>query len=446
MRRSAIVLAALLAPAALRAQLPDASPRSLALGGAYGAMARGFEAVAWNPAMLAVQGRPGFTLALPRLSMEVGSNTYSWADIQHYANRHLTDQDKQALLTKIGTDSSLTIRSIVGVTPIGFSIGPFAFLAATSGNMDLSVGRDAVELALYGNAHRAGAGQYFTARGSGGNAWAATTLGVSFAHGFAIPAGHLAVGATYKVVIGHFLGRAQEVSSSFTLNPLLQANGEGQALYTDYASGYKPKGPGDILGGQGKAGSGFGVDLGGALQLAGSSVTVSATLVNLLGKMTWDQARFTYERTGYTLTQTATGGVTEDSSRTILRSEAAIGGDAVARSLRDSLLAHADFARLLRLGVALRSGPLTISGGAQVRLKEGLDQQPAQALSGGVEYRLLGILPLRAGANWDFGDSFTLAAGTGLKLAFFHLDASAAMISGNVRPGVVFGAGMGLEF
>src|SRR5512143_2008191 len=115
MRRSALVLAALLGPAALAAQLPDASPRSVALAGSYGAMARGFEAVVWNPAMLAARGNPGLTVALPRLTLETGSNSFSWGDVRFYANRHLSEQDKADILAKIvHDDSTLTLRSFLG--------------------------------------------------------------------------------------------------------------------------------------------------------------------------------------------------------------------------------------------------------------------------------------------------------------------------------------------
>ena len=51
--------------------------------------------------------------------------------------------------------------------------GPVALAAYTSGSVDLSMGADAVELLLYGNAHRTGAGQAFTASGSGASAGAA---------------------------------------------------------------------------------------------------------------------------------------------------------------------------------------------------------------------------------------------------------------------------------
>lgn len=447
MRRTAIVLAALLAPAVLAAQLPDASPRSVALAGSYGAMARGFEAVAWNPAMLAARGNPGLTVALPRLTLETGSNTFSWGDMRFYANRHLSDQDKADIMAKIvHDDSTLTLRSLLGAAPIGVSIGNVGFLVATSGDGQFSGPRDAVELALYGNAHRAGPGESFSAHGANGRAWAATTLAGSVAHPFAIPAGRLSVGATVKYVIGNFIGRAAEISSSLSVNPLVQAHADVAAIYSGYRSGYEPSWPKDVLGGQGKVGSGYGVDLGGALELAGRSLTVSATLVNVLGKMTWDLDRLEYEHATYDAVQSASGTVTDTWVHQNLRTAAAIAADPAARAARDSLLADAGFARLLRLGVTLRSGALMLSGGAQVRLKEGLDRQPEREVAGGVEYRPLGFLPLRAGLAYDIGNAFTLAGGTGLELGFFHLDFSAAAISGNTRPGLRLAAGMGLEF
>jgi hypothetical protein len=81
-----------------------------------------------------------------------------------------------------------------------------------------------------------------------------------------------------------------------------------------------------------------------------------------------------------------------------------------------------------------------------VRLEKGLDRQPERELSAGAEYRVLGFLPLRAGLAYDIGNAFTLAGGAGLSLAFFHLDFSAAAITGNTRPGLRLATGLGLEF
>ncbi len=444
MRRTMLALAGLLAPAVLSAQLPDPSPRALALGGAYTSLARGYEAVAWNPAMLSATGRPGFTIGLPHLNLELGSNTYSWKDFRTYANHFLSDADKQYLLGQIGLDDSvLTVRNITGITPIGLSIGSFAFAAGTAGDVDLSLGRDAVELALYGNAGRTGVGEFFTARGSRGRGWAATTLAGSFSHAFRIPAGRLSVGVTYKKIYGHGLARANETSSSFGINPSFAVTAAGHAIYTNYQTGYDPQGLGDILSGQGTPGTGYGVDIGGVLQLGGRAMTLSAVLVNAAGSMTWDPSRFAYERATFQVSQNANGNVQDTLIRTTLQTETQIAADPIARAYRDSILANSGFAKVLRVGVALRSGALSLSAGGQLRLKEGLDRQAAQQVSGGAEYRLLGLVPIRVGAASDF-KSLILSGGTGISLLGLNIDISAAHIGGSDRPGVIFGVGAGL--
>ncbi len=443
MRRTVLFLAGLVAPAALLAQLPTTSPRSLALGGAYTSLARGWEAVSWNPALLAARGRPRFTLGLPQLSFEFGSNSYGFGDFRKYANRTLDAADKAYLLGKI--DTSLTVREILAVSPVGISIGRFAFTAATSGDMDASLGKDAVDLALNGNAHRSGPGEYFTARGSGANGWAATTLAGSFAWPFQTSLGRLALGATYKRVIGHFIGRAAETSSSFQVNPAFDVSASGHTIYTDYSRAYRLSGPGDLLGGEGKAGSGYGVDLGATLELEGRSLMLSAVIVNALGGMSWDEDRFAYERSAASVSQTAGGQIVDDTTRVELTTKGQIDADPQARGLRDSLLAHAGFARVVRAGMALRRGALSLAAGGQLRLSKGLDRVPSASIGAGAEIRLLRVLPLRAGAATDF-NSVTLSAGSGLQLLGLNADISVATISGSKRPGVVLGLGIGFIY
>lgn len=445
MKRMSLVLAGLLAPALLHAQLPDPSTRALGMGGAYTSSARGYEAVAWNPAMLAAVGHPGLTIDLPHLNLEFGSNSYGLSDVRKYANSYLDDAAKQTLLDKI-KDSTLSLRSVVGVAPFGLSIGPFALAVGTAGQMNVGVGKDAVRLALFGNAPRPGTSSLFTAAGSNGRAWAATTIAGSFALPFQIPLGHLAVGATYKYVIGHFLGRATDLGTQVTTVPLFQATEAGQAIYTNYGSDctFQPLGGGTC---GGKAGSGYGVDLGGTLQLLGRNVTLSAVLVNVIGKMSWDADRLYYDRSVKMSTQTASGSVEDTTlSQVTLKSSAAIAADAQASQLRSDLLANASFSKLARAGIALRNGDLTLAADAQIRLKEGLDQQPSQQLAGGVEYRVLGFLPLRAGLSSDFAGASAIAGGFGFQLAGINLDFSAADLFGATRPGVRLGFGLGLIF
>jgi hypothetical protein len=443
MRRSCVVLAGLLAPVTLSAQLPEGSTRGLGMGGAYTAIARGYEAVRWNPAMLAANGRPSFSLALPQGALELGSNTWGFGDFRRYSERYLTDADKQDLLDRISLDDSvLTLRSIGGVTPIAISIGPFAVAIGTSGHADMSLGRDAVELVLNGNAARSGPGDFFTARGSNARGWAATTLAGSFARALNIGPGRLSLGVTYKHITGHFLGRAAETASSFQVNPAFAASAAGHAIYTGYSSDYEFSGLG--LSGEARAGNGFGVDLGGVLQFGGRSLTLSAVFVNALGSMNWDVDRFRYERAVYSVTET-NGEVTDTRDVTTLTTANQIANDPAARALRDALLANSDFSRYLRGGVALRTGGLTLAGDVILRLTEGLDRVPSQQIAGGAEYVLLGFLPLRAGIATDF-KNVGLSAGSGLRLLGVNLDLSIAKIEGDDRPGVIVGAGLALIF
>ena len=446
MKRMSLVLAGLLAPALLHAQLPDPSSRSLGMGDAYTALARGYEAVAWNPAMLAAVGRPAFSIDLPHADLEFGSNAYGLSDVSKYANTFLSDADKATLLGKI-KDSTLTIRSFVGAAPFGLSVGPFAVLVGTAGQMSLGVGKDAVRLALYGNAPRAGASSLFTGAGSSGRAWAATTIAGSFAWPFPVPLGHLSVGATYKYVVGNFLATATDLGTKVAFDPLFSATEAGQTLYTNYDSNCGNFNPFKSGMCGGRAGTGYGVDLGGTLQLAGRGITLSAVIVNALGKMTWDQDRLYYARTVRADSQLASGSVltVEDSSLT-LKTAAQIAADTSARKLRSDVLANADFSRLLRVGAALRNGPLTLAGDLQLRLKSGLDQQPGQLLSAGAEYRVLGFLPLRAGGSWDFAGASMISGGIGLQGFGINLDFSAADIFGSTRPGIRLGLGLGLMF
>lgn len=450
MRTKLLVIAGLALPTALAAQLPATfNPRSIALGGAYTSLARGWEAALSNPAMLAARGRPGFSLGLPTGMVETGSNTYTFGDFRTYANKTLTDADKAYLLNRITQDDSmLTIRGVAGVAPVGLSIGPVALAAYTTGSVDLSMGADAVELFLYGNAHRSGVGQAFTADNSGGAGWSATTLAASLALPVAsLPLGRLSVGATYKHILGHTLGRGGVISSSFVTNPFA-VNAAGHAIYTDFGEGANCGDRGFSLSASSdpcsmNAGKGFGVDVGAVLQMGGRNLTLSAVLVNALGSMDWQADRMVYERTTNTMIQDGSGSITDTSISVTLRG-AQIDADPVARAYRDSLMAEADFSRVLRVGAALRRGMVTLTAGGSLRLAAGLDGEPAQTLSAGGELRLLGFLPLRAGISSDLGKTIAFSAGSGLSLFGFNLDASIASITGSDRPGVIVGVGASL--
>ena len=254
-RCSAAAAMLALAPAALHAQLPDASTRALGMAGAYSALARGYEAVHWNPAMLATRNQPGVSIGLPQTQFEFGSNAYGFGDFRRYSEEVLTDADKQYLLDQV--DSTLDLRSYLGIAPFSLQIGNFALSFGTAGDARAGLGKDAVELALFGNASRSGPGEFFTAAGSNARGWAASTLAFSFAMPFRIPMGRLSAGVTAKKIWGHGVGLGRETSSQFAVNPNFTATAAGHAIYTDYDDDFEADGIGDILGGEGSPGSGL---------------------------------------------------------------------------------------------------------------------------------------------------------------------------------------------
>lgn len=435
MRRSLLTLVMVLAPSALAAQLPNPSTRALGLGGAYTVNARGYEALGWNPATLALRGRPGFTLGLPQGSIEFGSTDLGFGDFHKYADKFLSAQDKADILAKI--DTALGIRTIGGVTPLALSIGNFAASFGVSGDVDARLGKDAVELALFGNA--ANPAKVFTAAGSRGSGWSAATAAVGYAMPLMrTPLGRISVGVTGKYIWGAGLARGNETQSSFQINPAFQVHAAGHAIYTDYDHG------GDINIGD-APGHGFGVDLGGTLEMT-SGLTLGLSITNLVGNMTWDNARFRYERADYLVTQAAGGGPTTDTSLDSTLIGAAIDADPVARAFRDSVLDGAHFARVARVGAAIRSGRFLLTADGALRLTDGLDHPPSQYVAAGAEYVLLGILPLRVGVGTDFANQLTLSGGTGLYLGPVHFEISGAAITGSNNPGARVGAGLALVF
>jgi hypothetical protein len=441
MRRT-LPLLVLLAPTALAAQMADPSTRALGMGGAYSVLARGYEAAAWNPAVLAARHRPGFTFNLAHGALEFGSNAYGFGDFRTYSGKTLSDADKQFLLSKV--DTSLDVRTLGGVSTLGFSVGAFSLSFGVSGDLEAGLGKDAVELALFGNASRTGPGQFFTAAGSHGRGWGASTLAASYARPFTLPLGRLSVGLTLKKIWGHGLGLGAETSSQLQVNPAFQAHAAGHAIYTHYPSGFSADGL-NMFGSDGSPGSGYGADIGGLLELPGG-MTVGLTIVNALGSMSWKADRFQYERADWLVQQSAGGGsVTDTLVRTTLVG-AQIDGDPVAAALRDTLLAHSNFSRLVRAGASVRLAGIRFAADAQLRLSQGLDRQPSQAVAVGGEYIVLGFLPLRAGFATDFANTATFSAGSGLHFGPAQFDIGIANSTGGGQPGVRVGAGFGLIF
>ena len=169
-------------PGAASGQLPSASTAALATANNYTALARGFTAIALNPAGLAMPGNPGFSLSFPFFPIEAqaGLNALSLSDIAEYEALALPDSVRDAWLTSVIAEEGLTARAGIAITEFALSVGPVGFQISTVAQANTTMAPDAFELAMYGNAGRTGTPQDMTLEGTEVNGWAATTVAVAF--------------------------------------------------------------------------------------------------------------------------------------------------------------------------------------------------------------------------------------------------------------------------
>src|SRR5688500_15763269 len=91
--RGLSLAALILGSSTLSAQLPSASPAAHGLGGNFTAIARGYEAVAWNPANLAMPGRPFFSVGLGIVGGSTGLEPIDFRALHEFSGR-LVDSAK----------------------------------------------------------------------------------------------------------------------------------------------------------------------------------------------------------------------------------------------------------------------------------------------------------------------------------------------------------------
>src|SRR5215208_7213297 len=101
----------------------NATPRSLGMGGAYVAVARGAEALFQNPANLALRDTPRWSLFLPQVTVGGTVVGYDVADLGDLAKgSDLTQARRDELLAQVpagGTEGQLDVRLPVFALQVG---------------------------------------------------------------------------------------------------------------------------------------------------------------------------------------------------------------------------------------------------------------------------------------------------------------------------------------
>ncbi len=408
-------LLALAAPAA--AQLPSASTAGLGLGDNYTAAARGYDAVAWNPANLVLAGNPQASLAFFPSRAVAGLGPVDMGDLKQWGGKFVPLDVRTAWFDRIKASGSE--RGDVGadLTIAAVQVGPVGFQVSTSAHGVADVTPDAASLALFGNEQN-GQAQSFNLRDSKVDGAWTTTAALSYAHAFMLGAAgaggarpKLALGAALKYTLGHVLAYGQDQGSTLTANPVV-VNLNFPVISTDTTALFNN-------------GNGVGLDLGAAYEAG--KLTISGALQNVFNTFSWDRSKLIY--------RPARAFFNGDSSSAGSFEIEPI-GNAPATVVNQVL--DLKYKPVILAGAAYRVNPrFVVDADFHQRVADGgMQFGPKTQLGAGAEYRVLSFLPLRAGAAYVTGGS-QFGGGFGLDLGSFSLNASVLRRTDDVGTGTL---------
>lgn len=396
------------APRTADAQLANASTSTLALSGATTATARGFGAISVNPAGLGMPGS-GFSLAILPIQTRVGFGPVTLSDLKEYEGVVVPDAVVEEWLTRIenaGGQSGLVGADVSG---LALTFGNFGLQISTTASSDFVLPAGVAEGFMLGNAGRTGEATDLDLTGLGIDAFATSTLGLSYA----FPVGPAMFGVTGKYTVGNGLAVARANSGSVSTDPIsISLESPAIAPCEDAALGGCTEMNGF------NAGGGFGADVGFMMELP--MVTVGASIINLFNTFSWDAAALSY-RPG--TAQYDDGEYDSDFDEAPLA-----GAPADIRAIVDEYT----FKPTLRAGAAMDLAmDLTVSADIHHQVSdEGITLGPRSQLGVGAEWRALKLIHLRAGLGLITGGT-QYSGGASLVLGPVNLSVAGAARNGD---------------
>jgi hypothetical protein len=406
LRHSALLVLA--GAGAASAQLPNASAAATGLGGAYTARARGYDAVAWNPANLGLSNNPAFSIGFLSLHGSSGLDPISLNDFAPYSGKVLPASQREAWLQQVIANGGQSGRVDGGLTIAALSAGPFALQISSALAGSTKLNADAFEAIMFGNAGRTGTARDMSLLGSTLRVGAFTTAGASYgvAIGDERGAGRLALGVTGKYVVGNALGMAQDDGSTMTVNgvtvsfPMVFSRPESDVI----------------------VGAGAGADVG--LAYAMKRFSFGASVQNVFNSFAWDETKL-YAKAGTAIFNGETNNTNFE--------------DAPYASAPASLrakVADDKFEPIVSGGIALDVASwLSLSADARQQLGDALLLGPKTQAGVGVEFRGIPGLALRGGASY-VTDGWGVSGGFGIRAgrADIGLAAGLRTVNGGKEP------------
>lgn len=412
----AVMAAALVAVAplwSLNAQQSNASAAAFGMGGNYTAVARGYNAVAWNPANLGLPGNPGFSLAILAVGGTSGLDPVDASAFNGYAHKFIPLGVREDWLTQVTSKGGETGDADGGVTWLAANFGHLGLQVSSAGYGNAKMNPDAFQALMFGNVGLTGTAQDLHFSGSSFRGGSFTTAAASWGMGFggdAKSGDAFALGVTGKMVIGHVMAMAQDNGSATTASNI---NVVFPIVHTNFNASDATN-----------AGNGFGADLGAAWNVSGWRL--GAAVMNVFNTFAWDESKL----------RARAGTATFDGNTNVTHFDTAAFSTAPA-SLRQAV-ENNKFKPSVNVGVGYDWTPdITIAADAHQQLADDNSIQigPKTRAGVGAEYRGLGVLPIRAGVSYITG-GMSYSAGVGLHVGSYELGVAGSLASGSTAKGM----------
>ena len=400
--------AAAVLPAAASAQFgPD--PRSAGMGGAFLGLARGYEALYWNPANLGLTDGPSSSMAFAIPGAVATTVGPGFRDFDILADESPSAERQQAFLSDVPAGGA-DFRADVTVPWFSFSAGKFAFGIATTALVKGDLSKELLELYLdlrddsELNTQRLAS---YRVGDTGYRDAAITRFTAAYAVPFDAAGTPVSVGVGVHYVLGHRLDRGR------LFEPVVQ---DDHLVITGVAL----RSPG---------GQGYGVDLGLSAQPA-DGLTLGLAVQNAFQRMEWDEE---LEILGDEFT---TDELDEEGVETVLERFEARPFDPAAAPLEayrvgQNLLRDAYLPRVVTLGAGYRVRGTSLGATFRSTSDDGaLHAGWSRYLGLGIEQRLY-IVSVRAGYANSLSGASAITLGGGLNLGAARLTAAVARTTGS---------------
>jgi hypothetical protein len=420
----ALLAGGLVPPHAAQAQsLDPAGARALGLAGTGTAGPAGAEAVALNPASLALPGAHRFSVTLFPTSVGWSMEPVGLSDLADFSGSEIPRATREEWMDRVGARGSMNGAIHGAVTGLALQVGSFGFQATSTAHGKAGLNEDAVELLLFGNAGRTGSTRDMELEGSFLDAVGTSTMGVSFALPLSrflgeapVWGGELALGVLGTWTAGHVLALGRDLGSRITADPLA-VEVLFPVVHTDSV---------DF-----KAGSGFGLTL--AAAWSDGPWSLAAVIHDAVNTFAWDEDLLVY-RPGEALLD---GDENSSEFESLPFAEAP-------EELRALVRSRTPSTRVTLAGAWRATGDLQLFADASRALGTDMSGLSRTRLGVGAEFTRVRWLPLRAGVQKVSG-GMRIAGGLGLEFGMVEIGTGVLHRAGSTRGDTTVGASLTLR-